>query len=441
MLEKFKHHIENQLTFLSESKILIAISGGQDSVVLTHLCKSLNLNITLAHCNFKLRGDESDADENFVVNLAQELDIEVFLESFDTKTYAENEKLSIQMAARELRYHWFESLLKDLKYDYVLTAHHADDQIETILINLTRGSGLKGLTGIPEINDYIIRPLLPFSKEELESYAKNNKLNWREDSSNASEVYLRNKLRHRIVPILKEMSPDLVSSFNKTISNLKDSASIIDDKIVDFKSKAIADIEENQIKFKISKFKKTNHPKAYLFELLSPYGFTEWNDILNLLEAQSGKYLLSGTHRIVKDRKHLILTRLTHSEESEHSFYIGETEKQIEFDNGILVFDDANVLNESSKATVFVDKEKLKFPMLLRKWQKGDVFYPLGMQGKKKLSKYFKDEKYSLVDKENAWVLTSDDNLVWIVNKRGDNRYKVTEDTKHILKISFQKKT
>ncbi len=440
MIKDFKQHIDTNFSFLHKSKILIAVSGGLDSVVLTHLCKASNLNIALAHCNFKLRGEESDGDEAFVLQLGETLNVEVFIEYFDTEAYAENNKLSIQMAARELRYQWFESLMNHLEFDYMLTAHHADDNLETFLINLSRGSGLRGLTGIPEINGQIVRPLLPFSREQLAQFAENEKISWRDDSSNASDTYLRNKLRHHIIPNLKDIAPELLDNVKTTISNLNDAIDIVDESVNSFESKAITDIDEYKVKYKISKIKKLKNPKAYLFEMFKAYGFSEWNDIEHLLEAQSGKQVLSKTHRLLKDRKHLILTlrQQESGSDEERSFGILENEASVETSMGILFFDEADAISKPSETTIYVDKDQLKFPLQLRKWKKGDVFYPLGMQGKKKLSKYFKDEKMSLIEKERVCLLLSDENIVWVIGKRADERFKVTKATKQILRITLK---
>jgi tRNA(Ile)-lysidine synthase len=437
MIEPFKKHIDTKLSFLKNSKLLLAISGGLDSVVLTHLCYQLDLNIALAHCNFNLRGHESDGDEDFVLQFAEKLDLEVFIESFDTKAYADTHKLSIQMAARQLRYDWFEELAEQLKFDYILTAHHADDNLETFLINFTRGTGLDGLTGIPEINDSVVRPLLPFSRQDIETYAKQNKLKWRDDSSNASTKYLRNKLRHDVIPMLKTMNPQLLQNFQTTLSHLNDTADIIEDSLHELVKRAVDSKEDNKIKFKIAVFKTLNNPKAYLHQLLKDYGFTEWNDVVNLLDAQSGKQVFSATHRLLKDREYLILTEIT-SEKMEPIISVDEQDNEVTIPLGRLVFEDVDTILETQKNILYVDKSTITYPLTIRKWQEGDVFYPLGMQGKKKLSKYFKDEKLSLLDKENTWLLCSEDAIVWVIGKRADNRFKVTDATTQILKIELQ---
>lgn len=438
MLNAFKNHTEGQFPFLKNSRNIIAISGGIDSVVLAHLCHKLNFNFALAHCNFNLRGTESDADEDFVLDLGEQMDVEVFVQNFDTEAYAEENKCSIQMAARELRYGWFSELAKQLKFDYILTAHHADDNLETFLINFTRGTGLNGLTGIPALNDNIARPLLPFSREMIEDYAKSEKIKWREDGSNSSRKYLRNKLRHEVVPILKEINPQLLGSFQNTLQHLNDTADIVEESLNAVAKRAITHMDENHITFKISEFKKVNNPKAYLFEMFKDYGFSEWNDVVNLLDAETGKYVASNTHKLTKHREFLILTELCHSEQSEESLFVAKDNPSVKTPIGILCFDDQDTLEDNSKTTIFVDKEKLKYPLELRPWQTGDVFHPIGMKGKKKVSKFLKDEKLTPIEKDNTWVLTSENKIVWVVGRRADERFKVTDQTKKILKIELK---
>jgi tRNA(Ile)-lysidine synthase len=437
MLLNFKKHINKNLPVLAKSKLLIAVSGGIDSVVLAHLSKALNLNFALAHCNFNLREDESDTDEKFVLELANQLDVEIFTQNFDTEAYAKEQKLSIQMSARALRYAWFQELATQLNFDYILTAHHADDNLETFLINFTRGTGLNGLTGIPTFNENIARPILPFSREDIEAFAKKEQIKWREDSSNSSRKYLRNKLRHEVIPILKEINPQLLDSFQNTVANLNDTADIVEESLDAVLKRAITTIDNKGITFKIIQFKKLNNPKAYLFEMFKDYGFTQWNDMVDLLDAQSGKQLLSDTHRLIKDREYLILTDLNSKEQTEDSFSISEDDNNIETPLGILIFETIETISITSKYSIYTDINKLKFPLQLRLWKEGDSFQPLGMKGKKKVSKYLKDEKSSLIEKENTWVLTSDNNIVWIVGKRADERFRVTDSTKEIIKIQI----
>lgn len=439
MLKEFQDHLESHLSFLKDAKLLIAISGGIDSVVLTHLCFKSELNIALAHCNFNLRGKESDADEDSVLELAEDLDLEVFVESFDTQAYAEENKRSIQMAARELRYNWFSELSEQLKFDYVLTAHHADDNLETFLINFSRGTGLEGLTGIPEVNGVFVRPLLPFSNQEIANYANENHIKWRDDSSNKSTKYLRNKLRHEVIPILKEINPGLLQSFQNTLGNLNDTSIIVDNAIKAFLKEATVSVTNQETKFKIEAFKNLTEPKAYVYEVFKDYGFMQWDDIINLLSAQPGKYVASSTHRLIKDRDVLILTNNISNEFSEESIHVLDTNSTLKIPCGYLAFSEVDTLDvQPHDNCIFIDKALLHSPLTIRQKKQGDAFSPLGMKGKKKkLSKFFKDEKFSLVDKENTWLFCSDDNIVWVIGKRADDRFKVTDKTKHILKIEL----
>ena len=437
MVNTFKNHINDALPFLKGKKLILTISGGIDSVVLAYLCHELGLNFALAHCNFNLRGEESDADEAFLVKLADDLDLELFVESFDTNKYATDTKLSIQMAARELRYRWFEELVQLLDFDYVLTAHHADDNLETFLINLSRGTGIEGLTGIPEINEYIVRPLLPFSRTEIINYAETNGIKWREDSSNSSTKYLRNKLRHDVIPVLKQINPQWLQNFKMTQDHLHDSKILIDDFMTQV-YKDVVHFEGDIIKFDIRKLLKYPNPKPYLYQLLKSYRFTAWDDIYTLLEAQSGKQVFSETHRLLKDRDFLILSLKESLDEGEEIQYgILEDLAPVKTPFGTLRFESISELQQGESNTIYVDKDKLQFPLTIRKWEQGDYFFPLGMQGKKKLSKYFKDEKLSLLEKEQVWVLCSGNEILWVINRRGDNRFKVSADTTQILKVSL----
>ena len=422
MIQKFKKHITKEFPFLKDTKLLIAISGGLYSVVLFHLLHKLNYDVSLAHCNFKLRGKESDLDEEFIKNLNQISYNQIFTIIFDTEKYAKEHKLSTQIAARELRYNWFQKLITEHKFEYVLTAHHADDNLETFLIHLTRGSGLDGFTGIPKVNGNIVRPLLAFSRKEILNYAKDNDIEWREDASNASNKYIRNKIRHQVLPVLKEINPSIFDSFATTIENLQESKQIIEDRIENIASEVL-EKEANFIKIDIEKIKELSNSKAYLYQLLKSYHFTEWNDVYALLNAQSGKQVFSKTHRLLKDRDVLILSKIDLSNSIEMAFQIEE--EITEITNPIhLTFKEVIEKSTENKQTIYVDKDLLKYPLMLRKWEKGDYIYPLGMQGKKKLSKYFKDEKFSLIDKENTWLLCNAENqIMWIINHRQDRRF------------------
>ena len=437
MIQKLTAHINTNVPFLKDKKLLIAISGGLDSVVLYHLLATLNFDISLAHCNFNLRGKESDLDEEFVKKLSQKTSNQIFIKLFDTEKYSKDNKLSTQIAARELRYTWFQELVEKHNFDYILTAHHADDNLETFLINLTRGTGLEGFTGIPKINGNIVRPLLPFSREEILKYAKENNIEWREDASNASTKYTRNKLRHQVIPVLKEINPSLLSSFEKTLENLQESQQILEDRIEEVSSEII-ETKEAITKINIDKIQQLSNPKAYLYQLLKNHSFTEWNDVYDLLSAQSGKQVFSKTHRLLKDRDFLILSRKTavNLDKVESSFVINKDE--LEITNPIhLTFETVKQKSTENKQTIYVDKDLLKYPLLVRKWQNGEYLYPTKMQGKKKLSKFFKDDKFSLLEKENTWLLCNANNeIIWVINHRQDRRFSTKPSTQSTLKIT-----
>lgn len=432
MLEHFKNHINQNFPFLKERKLLLATSGGIDSMVLLHLCVQSGLDVRVAHCNFQLRGKESDADEQFVKSECEKLGILVFVNHFDTQKFAEEHKLSIQVVARNLRYDWFQTLLINNGYDYILTAHHLDDSLETFLINFTRGSGLDGLTGIPQQNGTIIRPLLVFSRNEIEVFAKENSILWREDSSNASDKYLRNKLRHDVIPVLKELNPGLLDSFENTISHLKQALTMVDDASRIVYRKVVTDVNF-QKRIDLTELMQLPNYRAYLYEWLESFGFTDWDSINDLVAAQSGKQIFSKNHVVLKDRNELIIYQKK-EEDTTGEYLVEKGQKEVKFPLK-LAFSKADTVSVQTTNTIFVDEEKLRFPLEIRKWQEGDLFYPFGMDGKKKLSKFFKDEKFSLIDKSEAWLLCSDNQIVWVMGRRQDDRFKVTQQTTNILQI------
>ena len=434
MLSKFEKHVASYFPFLKGKKLLLAVSGGIDSMVLMRLCIEMKMDISVAHCNFTLRGDESDADEYFVVNKATEYEIPYFIQKFDTEILSKQKKQSIQVTARNLRYEWFNTLLINNDYDYILTAHHLDDSLETFLINFTRGSGLNGLTGIPQQNVSIVRPLLPFSRTEIEIFAKENKVQWREDSSNASDKYLRNKLRHDVIPMLKELNPSLLHSFENTISNLQQAQSLVDDASRIVYRKVVTDTNF-QKRINLKELIQLPNYHAYLYQWLEPLGFSDWESINDLATAQSGKQIHSQNHTLLKDRNFLIVFPKQESEKTT-LFLIEKDQNEIKFPLKIKFCNVDDISNQATN-TIFVDEDKLQFPLVIRKWQEGDWFYPHGLNGKKKLSKFFKDEKYSLLDKSEAWLLCSNNQIVWIIGDRQDDRFKVTKTTTKILKIKY----
>ncbi|UBZ13941.1 tRNA lysidine(34) synthetase TilS [Flagellimonas marinaquae] len=432
MVQKFKEHVAAAMPFLNGKKLLLACSGGLDSVVLAHLCKALKFDFALAHCNFSLRGTESDGDEDFVRELASTFEIDVYVKQFDTEQYAEEQRLSVQMAARELRYKWFDELLQSKRYHYVLTAHHADDSLETFLINLSRGTGIEGLSGIPQVNGNVVRPLLPFSRNEIIEYAKSESIQWREDSSNASVKYLRNKIRHEIVPGIKELNPTFLQNFQHTQHHLRQINDLVNNHLNELKSKLFQQ-RKDKVQIKIAELQKLQPLDAYLYGLFNGYGFSEWSDVKDLLAAESGKQVFSKTHRLIKDRQSLILAKIERKESEAFEIH---SDKAIDELPIKISLEDVETFEKQGQNVVFLDKEKLNFPLVLRNWKKGDYFYPFGMKGKKKLSKFFKDEKMDLISKEKQWLLCSGDDIVWIVGRRADERFKVDDSTMKILKIT-----
>src|SRR5690606_15994393 len=322
MLSNFNKHLLENFSFIRQKRLLIACSGGMDSVVLTHLMKTLNFEIGLAHCNFSLRGKESDDDERFVIGLAKKMEISVFAETFDTKKYAEEHKISIQMAARDLRYAWFSEILINFNYEYLLTAHHLDDDLETFFINISRGTGLSGLTGIPSENTRILRPLLDFSRMEIAQYAEDNNLKWREDSSNKKSDYLRNMLRWEVLPQFKKTNGSILKNFQKTRRNLQSSQALIEDYLSLIYNKVVIE-DADSYKINVEKIKELPHTEAVLYELLHGFGFTEWDDVSKLLYAQTGKQIFSKTHSLLKNREELILSKVSKKNYSDE-FSVGE---------------------------------------------------------------------------------------------------------------------
>ncbi len=434
MLLKFQKNLLENFPEINFQKTLLAVSGGIDSMVLADLFLKSNLNFAIVHCNFKLRNTESDADQNLVKEYALKNSIAFYTTSFDTSAFAKDFKLSTQLAARKLRYDYFYEIIQKENFDFVATGHHLDDSIETFFINLSRETGIDGLTGIPLQNDKIIRPLLHFSRNEIENYAKENNLEWREDASNATDYYLRNKIRHHLTPILREINPSFSNSFQQTLENLQQAKSLIDDASRIVYKKVVED-ESDYKKINIAELKQLPNYKAYLYQWLQPLGFTAWEDIYDLTEAESGKLILSENYQLLKNRNYLIIAPKSNSINEKHEIEKGTSE--VNFHIKLLFCKVSDTFYNTNK-TIFVDDEKLTYPLLLRRWKTGDIFYPLGMNGKsKKVSKFFKDEKLSRIEKENTWLLCSGNEVVWITGLRADERFKISNTTKTILQIDL----
>ena len=436
MQQKFENHIAQNFPFLIGKNLLLATSGGLDSMVMLNLFHKLPFEIAIAHCNFQLRGLESFDDQRFIQDYAKDNEIPLFLTQFDTEAFANDYKLSTQVAARELRYNWFYELLETENYDYILTAHHADDNLETFLIHLVRGTGIDGLTGIPPQNGKVMRPLLIFSRSELEQYAKDNAIEWKEDSSNASDKYLRNKIRHNLVPIIKELNPEFLASFQKTQTYLQESKAMVEDASF-LVYQQVAKEKGTEIHFDLNQLKKLPNYKSYLYHWFNGFGFSAWEDIYDLVDGQSGKQVFSNEFRLLKNRDFLILSPLNSEDENEE-YFINKNQKEVNVPLK-LQFCKVASINLVSNTCIFVDEDKLWYPLVLRRWKEGDTFQPLGMEGKsKKVSKFFKDEKLSLIEKEKTWFLCSDKEIVWIAGIRQDERFKVKNTTKNILKIQLK---
>ena len=429
MLAAFQHHLQQHFPFLWQKKLILTISGGIDSVVLAHLLHELELPFMMAHCNFQLRGEESEGDQRFVEALSRELSVPLVTKRFETKAYGKAQGLNTQLAARVLRYEWFEALRQELGYDYILTAHQANDSWETFLINTSRGTGLKGLLGIPTRNGAILRPLLPFSREEILAFATERALCWREDSSNSSDAYTRNKIRHHLSPILKEIHPLFFKNFEKTQALLQLTYDFLQESIARYRQECF--VEGEPTIFLIEKLRLHPHRRFLLHELLSPYGF-DVESLVRFLQADTGKYLSSDTHRLLSNRGQWLISRIR--EVPPTAFYLQEETGEINHPIA-LCWQQVDEVEASGAGCLYVDRDKVQFPLCLRKRKEGDLFYPYGMGGQRKtLRKYFKDEKYTMYDKENQWLLTDSTNqILWVIGKRADERFRPSPHTQHIL--------
>ena len=447
LLNRFLQHWEKQFPTIhfSQNSFLLAISGGLDSVVLAHLLKQSGAKFELAHCNFGLRGEESIRDENFVRKYAGELNIPLHVIHFETAQYAEEQKVSIQQAARTLRYNWFNELRADKSIKYLLTAHHADDNIETAMMHFFRGTGIKGMTGIPyyQKEQLIIRPLLIFHKEELLEYAKEYNLEFVEDSSNKKADYTRNFFRLNLLPQIKTVYPQAEENILQNLQRLTDANIIYEASIERMKQKLIV-TKGNEIHIPILLLKKMLPLTAIVWEIIKEYGFqaAQTNEVIKLLDAHTGSYIVSATHRIILNRNWLLIVP-NNTEEAIH-IQIEKNDQSISFAEGKLKIEtkeiDSSFQIPTENTIACIDLKDLKFPLLLRPWKQGDYFYPLGMSKKKKLSRFFIDQKLSLTEKEKTWVIESEKKIVWIVGQRIDDRFKVKSGWKNLLILTLNKK-
>ncbi|WP_194850494.1 tRNA lysidine(34) synthetase TilS [Nonlabens antarcticus] len=441
MQQAFAQHIQQQFPQLFKKRFLIAISGGLDSVVLTHLLLKNNVDFELAHCNFNLRGAESDGDEEFVEQLAKELELKAHKKHFQTKKFAAEKGISTQMAARELRYDWFFQLLQEQGVKAILTAHHLDDQIETFMMNLNRGTGITGLSGIPEHTDQLLRPLLPFSRAQILAYARANGLTWREDSSNESNDYQRNALRNKVLPSLHEELPLLRANFSKTLGYLKDVESIVDDAVVRFRE-SVTTTNPTGIDYHLEEVKAYPNYKKYIFYVFHEYGFSNVPEVLRLMESETGKYLANAEYILLKDRDVLRLEKI--QEPITKKWYLLPETTQVQVAAAMVVLETIATENpidfvksHIDKNVLWLDKERLEYPLTLQAWQAGDRMKPFGFNGSQLVSDILTNKKLSRTEKDRIMVLYSAEKVLWIPGIRSSKHFPVTQQTKEILKIKW----
>jgi tRNA(Ile)-lysidine synthase len=458
MLTRFVEFIKEQQLFSANDMLVLAVSGGVDSVALVDLCRRANFRFVIAHFNFNLREKESGRDEQFVRQLAADSGVSIFVKSVNAADYASAHNLSIQVAARQLRYEWFETLRQHQvalqvqagvhASSYVVTAHHLDDSVETMLMNLFRGTGITGLRGILPKHDFLLRPMLCFTKDEIVQYAAEYKLTWVEDSSNQLDKYTRNYFRNQLIPLISKIYPQVQQNLYQNLERFNDAAILYRESVSKHLSKLVV-VREQELHIPVRKLAKIPAYRTILHELMTPYGFTSGQipQIAKLLESDSGKQVLSGSHRVIRNRKWLIIAPAQQAE-ARH-IVIEAVENEVEFSNGKLSFrqlpvdkmqfraDKTFIPLDTRAAKGYLDARKITFPLMLRKFKTGDYFYPLGMAKKKKLARFMIDEKMSKTAKEDVWVIESAKKIIWVVGLRIDDRYKITASTKDVLEISF----
>lgn len=462
LVNQFREHIKSNRLFTGKDRLLLAVSGGVDSVVLCELCKRAGYEFRIAHCHFGLRGEESDRDEEFVRKLGGKYKVEVLVRRFETEKFATENKLSIQEAARKLRYDWFDELIRGSKPETVLsptpsfvktsegkpdshlptillTAHHADDNTETLLMNFFRGTGLHGLTGIPEKSGYIRRPLLPFTKEELLAFARDHQLDFMEDSSNLSSKYTRNYFRNELIPSIQKVFPQVSENLQDNIRRFKEIENLYRYSVEGIINK-ISRVKGGEIHIPVKQLMGYRN-RALVYELIAPYGFSEKQveELIKLAGSESGKYISSpeGGYRIIKHRHWFIISPAA-AEKSEHILIGGAGEWPYGAGSlKISALPVAGVVLPDTGRVACLDRKEIVFPLLLRRWKTGDYFYPLGMKKKKKIARFLIDQRLSKTEKENLWVLESAQRIIWIVGHRIDDRFKVTEKTKEVLRLEL----
>jgi tRNA(Ile)-lysidine synthase len=433
-VKKFTEFSQQNNLFHTDSKILAAISGGMDSVVMAHLLKASGLNFSIAHCNFQLRGDEAIRDQEFCNELARQFRVKFHTINFDTSVYAVQNKISIQMAARDLRYRWFEQLREQQGYDVIALAHHQNDTIETILLNLTRGTGIAGLHGILPRSGHLVRPLLFLGRDEVREIVEENGLKYVEDSSNASTKYARNKLRHEVIPKLKELNPSLEKTFENSLQHFRDMETLLELRVEELKQELFTE-NGDEIHIALAGLKKLEPKRLLLFKLLQDYGFNEATitDIIESLDKHAGRVFESDRFRLILDREKLILTK--RRTDQLQKIQLNEGEHEVTYGNYrvTVLHDDSPLIIKDNPLATAIDSELLVYPLTIRPWQQSDYFYPLGMKTRKKLSDFFIQKKIPLHEKSTIPLLVNGNgDIMWIAGHRLSDRYKVSAKTKKV---------
>lgn len=430
-----------------DKKIIAAVSGGVDSMVMADLLRGAVKDLVIAHCNFQLRGAESDGDERLVEAWAAGQRIPFYVQRFDTSKLLQQEGGNLQETARELRYQWFEQLRQAIGFDRIAIAQHQQDSVETMLINFFKGTGMAGMHGILPEQGKIIRPLLTLKKETLLQYAQANQVPWREDSSNQKDNYLRNQIRHRILPRLEEDFPGLRDNLAGNSIRFREAEMLYRQALERYRKKLL-ESRNGDYYIAIRKLRHCRPLATILFELLKPFGFrsSRLPAILQLLEAESGKMIQSAGYRLIRDREFLILTPVATAQSAFIRLEEQPEEERIVFNRGTLLKKilppdssrSMEAVQHAGPLEAMLNLEELEFPLLLRPWRTGDYFYPLGMRKKKKLSRFLIDQKIPVHEKEKIWVLESNRKIIWIVGRRIDDRFKIKDPVKPMLFLSFR---